>query len=391
MDAEVVVVGAGPVGLLLALELVRGGVVPVVLEALSQPSTLPKANGIVGRAVPVLHERGLYRALTGRRRPRPAPRFMYGGFAVDLRRLHDNPVHILPVPQRRLEAVLAEQAASAGVVIRRGHRVSGLTQDQAGVTVAVAGPAGGYSLRSAYLVGCDGAHSAVRKAAGIGFPGAVNDAVVSRSAHVVLPNGALTPVSGRWRGPGGPYRPFLFHRTPHGAFSFARFQGAPHLVTTLEWDDDDVDDSVPMTVGELRASLGRVLGQELAITPPPAGTGPHVLRRAVARHSRVADRYRAGRVLLAGDAAHVVAGIGGPGLNLGMLDAVDLAGRLTSGGLDGYDQARRPYAEQVLDHAAEQSALLGPGPETDARRERFAARLATEAGLREVAEAIAGG
>jgi len=390
MDGEVAVVGAGPVGLLLALELVRGGVVPVVLEALPQPSDLPKANGIVGRAVPVLHERGLYRALTGRQRPRPAARFMYGGFAVDLRRLRDNPVHILPVPQRRLEAVLAVRAADAGVPVRRGHRVSGLSQDDSGVTVTVDGPDGPYSLRCAYLIGCDGAHSVVRKAAGIGFPGAVNDAVVSRSAHVVLPKGALTPVSGRLRAPGGPYRPFLFHRTPHGVFSFARFPGAPHLMTALEWDAS-VDDSVPMTIGELRASLGRILGQDLAITPPPDGTGPHVLRRAVARHSRIADRYRAGRVLLAGDAAHVVAGIGGPGLNLGMLDAVDLAGRLISGGLDGYDQTRRPYAERVLDHAAEQSALLGPGPETDARRERFAARLATEAGIREVAEAIAGG
>jgi 2-polyprenyl-6-methoxyphenol hydroxylase-like FAD-dependent oxidoreductase len=172
-------------------------------------------------------------------------------------------------------------------------------------------------------------------------------------------------------------------------FSFARFPGAPHLMTTLEWDAG-LDDSVPMTVGELRASLGRVLGQDLAIAPP-AGAGPHVLRRAVARHSRIADRYQAGRVLLAGDAAHVVAGIGGPALNLGMLDAVDLAGRLINGGLEGYDQARRPPAERVLEHAAEQSALLRPGPETDARRERFAARLATEAGLREVAEAIAGG
>jgi 2-polyprenyl-6-methoxyphenol hydroxylase-like FAD-dependent oxidoreductase len=320
---------------------------------------------------------------------------MYGGFAVDLRRLRDNPVRILPVPQRRLEAVLAERVAAAGVVIRRGHSVTGLRQDGSGVTVTVDGPSGPYSLRCAYLVGCDGAHSVVRKAAGIGFPGAVNDAVVSRSAHVVLPRGALTPLGGRLRAPGGPYRPYLFHRTPHGVFSFARFPGAPHLMTTLEWDaagsaSASVDDSVPMTVGELRASLGRVLGQDLAIAPP-AGTGPHVLRRAVARHSRIADRYQAGRVLLAGDAAHVVAGIGGPALNLGMLDAVDLAGRLTSGGLEGYDQARRPYAERVIEHAAEQSALLGPGPETDARREQFAARLATEAGLREVAEAIAGG
>ncbi|GAA1852738.1 FAD-dependent monooxygenase [Asanoa iriomotensis] len=385
---DVVVVGAGPVGLMVAFELARLGVQPVVLEALPAPSLEPKANGIVGCAVPLLHSRGSYAPLGGRGRvPRPAPRFMYGGFPLDLRRLPDNPVYVLPVPQRRLEAVLA---ASAGVPVRRGHTVSGIAPDASGVTVSVEGPSGAYSLRCAYLVGCDGAHSLVRKAAGIGFPGVSDDGVVSRSAHVVLPRRALTRFTGRLRGPGGPYRPYLFHRTPHGVFSFARFGSGPHLLTTLEWGGS-VDETVPMRVGELRSSLRRVLGVEVAFGAPPAAGGPYVLRRSTARQNRVASSYAAGRVLLAGDAAHVVAGFGGPLLNLGLLDAVDLAARLRRGDVSGYDAARRPFAERVLASSAEQSALLAPGPEVDAARSLFAASLRTEAGLRRVADTIAGG
>lgn len=386
----VVVVGAGPVGLMLALELVRLGVRPVVLEALPRPSLEPKANGIVGRAVPLLHARGLYQELSGRRRPRPAPRFMYGGFPLDLRRLRDNPVYLLPVPQWRLESVLAARLDAAGVAVRRGHAVSAVVPGLSGVTVDVDGPSGAYSLRASYLVGCDGAHSLVRKAAGIGFPGVSDDGVVSRSAHVVVPRRALTPFTGRLRGPGGPYRPYLFNRTPHGVFSFARFGRGPHLVTTLEWGGT-VDEAAPMTIGELRASLGRVLGREVALAPPAAGTGPHVLRRSGARQNRLASCYRSGRVLLAGDAAHVVAGFGGPLLNLGLLDAVDLAGRLSRGDVSGYDDARRPHAQRVLASSAEQAALLAPGAATDARRASFARYLATSAGLRRVADTIAGG
>ncbi|SNS58642.1 2-polyprenyl-6-methoxyphenol hydroxylase [Asanoa hainanensis] len=366
----VVVVGAGPVGLMLASELVRSGVRPVVLEALPSPSVAPKANGVVGLAVPLLYDRGLF--------PRrgPAPRFMYGGFPLDLRRLPDNPVYVQPVPQRSLESVLASHA---GVPVRRGHTVVGLRPASSGVTVSVSGPAGSYTIDASYVVGCDGAHSRVRKAAGIGFPGVSDSRVVSRSAHVSL------PLSFRL----GRHRPYLFHRTPHGVFSYARFGRGPHLVTTLEWSSP-VDSDAPVTLDEVRLSLGRVLGRSVRLGAP-SGPGPHVLRRSTARQNRIASSYVSGRVLLAGDAAHVVAGFGGPLLNLGLLDAVDLAPRLASNDVSGYDAARRPWAERVLASSAEQAALLSPGAETDARRAEFARYLATPSGLRRVASTIAGG
>ncbi|GIF76088.1 FAD-dependent oxidoreductase [Asanoa siamensis] len=371
------IVGAGPVGLMVARELARLGVPHVVLEALARPSELPKANGIVGRAVPLL--RPLFPGA------RPAPRFMYGGFALDLRRLRDNPVWVLPVPQRRLEEVLA-----VGVPVRRGHTVGGLVADPAGIEVSVEGPSGAYTLRGSYVVGCDGAHSFVRKAAGISFDGSSDDGVVTRSAHVVLPRRALTRVRGLLRAPGVPYRPYLFHRTAGGVFSFARFGGGPHLVTTLEWGAGH-DETAPMTVGELRESLARVLGSPVLLGSPPASGGPYVLRRATSRQNRIASSYRAGRVLLAGDAAHVVAGFGGPALNLGLFDAVELAGRLARDDVSGYDEARRPFAQRVLASAREQAELLAPGPSTDALRVRFAAYLRTPEGLRRVADTIGGG
>ncbi|GIF63139.1 FAD-dependent oxidoreductase [Asanoa ishikariensis] len=373
----VVVVGAGPVGLMLASELSRSGVRPLVLEALPSPSLSLKANGVVGRSVPLLYERGLF--------PRrgPAPRFMYGGFPLDLRRLRDNPVYVQPVPQRELESLLASRA---GVPVHRGHTVVALRPSSDRVLVSVEGPSGPYTVDASYVVGCDGAHSMMRKAAGLGFPGVSDDRVVSRSAHVVLP---LTFFRRRLRGPGGPYRPYLFHRTPQGVFSFARFGRGPHLVTTLEWDAT-VDETVPVTVDEVRQSLGRVLGRSVRFAAP-AGPGPHVLRRSTARQNRLASSYASGRVLLAGDAAHVVAGFGGPLLNLGLLDAVDLASRLARDDVSGYDAARRPWAERVLASSAEQAALLSPGAETDARRAEFARYLALPEGLKRVADTIAGG
>jgi 2-polyprenyl-6-methoxyphenol hydroxylase-like FAD-dependent oxidoreductase len=388
---DVVVVGAGPVGLMLAGELAEAGRRPVVLEALPEPSRAPKANGLVGDIVRVLDERGLYGQLAGQpdAHPRPVSRFMYGGFALDLRGLPDNPLHVLAVPQRRLEEVLASRATRLGVEVRRGHAVSGLTQDVDGVTVAIDGPDGPYRLRAAHVVGCDGAHSRVRKAAGIGFPGTTKDDAVTRSAHVRLPRRALTPITGRLRGPGGPYRPFLVHRTPRGVLSFARFHSGPFLVTTTEWSSDAVGEAVPVSVDELRASLGRVLGRDVALAAPD-GPGPFVLRRSASRHTRVAERYRVGRVFLAGDAAHVIAAFGGAGLNLGLADAVDLAARLARGDPAGYEDARRPSAESVVAQAEEQAALLAPGPEVDARRARFAVALTDPTFRLRLAAAIAG-
>lgn len=414
MDTDVVISGGGPTGLLLAAELRLGGARVTVLERRAEPDPVPRANGLVGQVVEVLHHRGLYRPLARhdrgpaawlRRRftgaygdrPHPAPVFSYAGFRLPLRRLRHSPLQLLAVPQLRLEQILEQRARELGTRLRRGHALAGLTQDATGVTAHVDGPDGRYDLRAAYLVGCDGAHSTVRKAAGIGFPGETSRDVVIRMAHVVLPRAARTG-SGALHGPGGlTYRPYQLHRTAHGAFSFASFLPGVHVLSTHEWDADPGDET-PMSFAEARASLARVVGADVPVQEPPAGDRPWILRRLTDRNSRVADPYRAGRVFVAGDAAHVFAGFGGSNLNLGLQDAVNLAWKLAAAVrgqapaelLDSYQSERAPLARRTLEHNRAQGELMAPGEQVDAAREVFAARLREPEFLRGIAEEIAG-
>jgi 2-polyprenyl-6-methoxyphenol hydroxylase-like FAD-dependent oxidoreductase len=406
VEVDVAIAGGGPNGLMLACELRLGGARPVVLERLPERSAVPKANGLVGQVVRVLDARGLYGRLAGAGGvppvPTPAPAFMFGGLPLDLRRLDPNPLYVLPVPQRYLEGVLEERARELGAEIRRGHEVAGFSQDGDGVTVDVRGPDGAYRLRARYLVGCDGAHSVVRKGADIGFPGVTTEDVTSRSAHVVLPAGLLVPETGELALPGaGRLRPFAYHRTARGVFVFASFQSGALLVTTLEWGQPrpagDAGDEVPMTVAELRDSVRRVLGEDLPMEAP-SGPGPYVLRRLASRNTRQADRYRVGRVLVAGDAAHVHAATGGPGLNLGLQDVVNLGWKLAAevrgwappGLLDTYHRERQPVGERVVMQTQAQLALLTPGGEVTALRVLFGELLQQEPNLRYVADLLAG-
>jgi len=188
MDAEVVIAGAGPNGLMLASELRLAGVRPIVLEKLPERSTVPRANGLVGQVVRMLDRRGLYERLSGTPGPpRPAPGFVFGAMPLPLDRLEENPVYLLQVPQARIEEVLQERALELGVEIRRGHELAGFTQDADGVTVTLSGPDGEYQLRAGYLVGADGGHSRTRKLAGIDFPGVTNDSMVSRTGSAAVP------------------------------------------------------------------------------------------------------------------------------------------------------------------------------------------------------------
>ncbi len=169
---QVVIAGGGPNGLMLACELKLAGVSPIVLERLPERSTEPRANGLVGQVVRMLDRRGLYERLSGNQSPpTPAPGFVFGALPLNLSVLDENPVYLLPVPQRRIEEVLQERALELGVEIRRGHELTGFDQDAAAVTLQIAGPDGPYELVAQYLVGADGGHSLTRKLAGIDFPG----------------------------------------------------------------------------------------------------------------------------------------------------------------------------------------------------------------------------
>jgi 2-polyprenyl-6-methoxyphenol hydroxylase-like FAD-dependent oxidoreductase len=182
MSHDVVIVGAGPNGLLMASELALAGVDAVVLERLPERSAQPKANGVVGRVVEALDRRGIYELFSGQEGPpRPAQRFMFGALPLDLTRLPGHSVHALPIPQRRMEELLEERAAALGVRIRRGNEVTAIHQTPDTVTIDVVGPTGPYRLDARYLVAADGGTSAIRKQLGIEFPGITDAPATSAS------------------------------------------------------------------------------------------------------------------------------------------------------------------------------------------------------------------
>jgi hypothetical protein len=152
-----------------------------------------------------------------------------------------------------------------------------------------------------------------------------------------------------------------------------------------------------MTLDELRDSARRVLGVDLPVEPPP-GPGPHALRRIAGQNTRQADRYRAGNIFLVGDSAHVHSAMGGPGLNLGMQDAVNLGWKLAAtvngwapaGLLDTYQSERYPVGERVMMHSMSQTALFGPGPEIAALRKLFNELLQQPSVAEHMAHLLAG-
>jgi 2-polyprenyl-6-methoxyphenol hydroxylase-like FAD-dependent oxidoreductase len=371
---DVVVSGAGPNGLMLACELALGGVHPIVLDVLPEPSPEPRANGLVGQVIRMLDMRGLYRDFTGAPEP-PAPiaNFIFSGIPVSFAGLADNPMYSLLIPQPHLVRLLAKRAQDLGVEIRWGHELTELAQHDGGVSLKVAASGGAYELRTEYLVGADGGHSRVRKSVGIGFPGRTTP-MVTRIAQVDISDQLRTDDGGIII-PGLGRLPFGHSRLEGGGFAYGALASGHPVIATMEFDTDLVPDDTPMTLAELSESLRRVLGVDLPFEPP-RGPGPHALRRINSVNTRQADRYREGNVLLLGDAAHVHSAMGGPGLNLGLQDAFNLGWKLAATVnrwaptelLDTYYTERHAVGQRVMMHSMSQTALMAPGAEVAALR-----------------------
>ncbi|SHM95280.1 FAD-dependent monooxygenase [Streptomyces yunnanensis] len=392
MDADVIVVGAGPTGLMLAGELRLAGVRPLVLERKPQRRDTPKAGGLGGQVLQLLSYRGLLERFEAAcTDPVPAPRFPFGGVHLDFTRLTDPPMHALPLPQPRLELLLEERAGELGVDIRRGHEVTGVSQDDAVVTVEVRGPDGPQQVSARYLVGCDGARSRVRDRAGIPFPGTTYPEV-NRLAQITLPDTVTVLGNGGLDVPGFGTIAAGFTQTDRGLFAVGASPDSQVVsLYTTEDETTEYDDDTPMTVTELQDSIRRVLGAEL-----PLGE-PHRLSRFTFQ-ARQAERFRDGRILLAGDAAHLFPATG-VALNAGMLDAVNLAwklaadihGRAPIGLLDTYHDERQLAAARTMLHTRAQVALRrGHDPAAEALREVFQELLVDEQPLRRMGALLAG-
>jgi 2-polyprenyl-6-methoxyphenol hydroxylase-like FAD-dependent oxidoreductase len=405
---DVVIAGAGPNGLMLAGELGLAGIRPVVLEPLTGPNPQRRANGITGQAVRLLDHRGLYSVVSGTSDPpQPSPWAMFAAMALNLTGVPDPQHFMVPIQQPRLVQILAERVGDVAD-LRWGHRLIGFDQRADGVVVHVDGPDGRYELPATYLVGADGGTSPTRKLAGIDFPGMTSHDAVARMAFgVAPPDDWVDPVTGALDIPGwGRVPPTLFHRAEHGVFACRQLAGRSMLIT-LELDqsaqEDRVDDNdeayneEPVSLAEIEASVKRVLGADVPLHPvsPDAELD---LRRFYGINSRIASRYRSGRVFLVGDAAHVHSPLGGPGLNLGLQDAVNLGwklGAVIAGGadpalLDTYETERRPAAQRVIMHSRAQLALVRPGTEITALRALVAELLDDTSNAKRVSDLLSG-
>ncbi|MFE3059039.1 FAD-dependent monooxygenase [Nocardia sp. NPDC059239] len=395
---DIVIAGAGPNGLMLACELALAGLRPIVLDRLPAPSPEPKANGLAGQVVRVLDMRGLYGAFSGSpAAPAPAPRYIFGGLPLDLTAVQPNPVHLVFKPQPEMVEILTKRAIDLGVDLRWGHELTGIEPAGDQVTVTVSAPDGPYPLTARFLVGADGGKSLVRKRIGIEFPGITSDGHVSRVGHATLPD-EFRSGDGAIEIPGVGRFGLGHHRLERGIFIYAELDPGRPIIGTMEFQGgEQFSDDEPLTFAELRESVERVLGAPLPITPPP-GPGPHTLRRTIGQNTRVAQHYRRGAVLLLGDAAHVHSAMGGPGLNLGLQDTVNLGWKLAAeirgwapeGLLDTYESERHPVAERVVMYSLSQAALVSPGPEITALRELFGELLRLPAAAAHIAGLLAG-
>ncbi|MER7351132.1 FAD-dependent monooxygenase [Streptomyces aurantiacus] len=355
MDTDVVIAGAGPTGLMLACELRLAGVDVVVVERLAERTGESRAGGMHSRTLEVLDQRGVLDRFLAVGELQPVGHF--SGLWLDFDESESRHPYPLMILQNVIERLLEEWGTELGVRVRRSAEVTGIQQDEDGVTVELGAAEGApETLRARYLVGCDGGRSTVRKLAGIDFPG-TPATMTALIGDVELPD---LPEDYVW-----------VRRVPGGDFSAIAFEPGWYRVITSDYENVS-DRDEPATFEQLRESLVRLAGTDFGMHSP----------RWVSKFgdaARQAAQYRDGRVLLAGDAAHIHFPAGGQGLNMGVQDAVNLGWKLASvvrgqapeSLLDSYHAERHPVAERVLHNTRAQSALARPGAQTDALREVF--------------------
>lgn len=354
MDAPVIVVGAGPAGLVLAAELRLGGVEVIVLDRLKEPSGESRGLGFTARTMELFDQRGLlprFGAIES------SPLGHFGGIPLDYGVLEGAHFGARGIPQARIEAILGEWAAELGVQVMRGWEASGLTDDGGGVDLEAEGPAGPRRLRSRFVVGCDGGRSFVRRAAGFDFPG------TNATIEMFLADVAGCNLRARQIGekkPGG-----MVMCAPQG-------EGVDRIIV-CERGTPPRQRTEPPSFPEVADAWERLTGEDIH-----GGTPLWVSSFGDA--TRQATEYRRGSVLLAGDAAHTHLPAGGQGLSVSVQDAMNLGWKLaaTVRGwapptlLDSYHAERHPAGARLLMNTRAQGFLYLGGAEVEPLRTVFA-------------------
>ncbi|MFR9676348.1 rifampin monooxygenase [Streptomyces sp. TR06-5] len=347
--ADVIVVGGGPTGMMLAGELRLHGVRVLVLEKETEPAAYVRSLGLHARSIEVMAQRGLLERFLEHGTTYPLGGLFAGMMKPPVERLDTAHGYILGIPQPLTDRLLSEWAAELGAGIRRGSELTGLSQDEGGVTAELAD---GTLLRARHLVGCDGGRSTVRRLLGVGFPGEPSRVeTLLGEMEVTAPPEKVAEVVAEVR-------------KTQLRFGLGPVRNGVHRVV-VPAEGVAEDRAVPPTLEEFRQQLRAVAGTDFGVHAP----------RWLSRFgdaTRLAERYRVGRVLLAGDAAHIHPPTGGQGLNLGIQDAFNLGWKLAAevagwapeGLLDSYHAERHPVAADVLENTRAQMHLMStdPGP-----------------------------
>ncbi|MCA1838283.1 MAG: FAD-dependent monooxygenase, partial [Actinobacteria bacterium] len=365
-EHAVVIAGGGPTGLMLAGELALAGVdVAVVERRATQDLPGSRAGGLHSRTIEILDQRGIAdRFLAEGQKAQVAG---FGAARLDISDFPTRHPYGLGLWQKHIERILAGWVGELPVTFYRGREVTGFTQDDTGVDVQLSD---GESLRAQYLVGCDGGRSLVRKAAGIDFPG-WDPTTSSLLAEVEM---SEEPPLGIRRTPSGTHAlGKVEYEIKDGEVVYGKGGTVGVMLTEAR-----VGTSEP-TLRDLSEGLIAVYGTDYGIHSPSWIT-------RFTDMTRQAAAYRKGRVLLAGDAAHVHSPVGGQGLNTGVQDAVNLGWKLAQvvkktspeSLLDTYHTERHPVAARVLRKTMAQTALMRPDDRIEALRDTVAELLSMD-------------
>jgi 2-polyprenyl-6-methoxyphenol hydroxylase-like FAD-dependent oxidoreductase len=366
---DVLVAGAGPTGLMVAFELGRARIDVLVLERDARPTTQSKALGLQPRSVEVLADRGMLAALEPHALAR-LPAGHFSGIPIDYTDLPTPFPYQLGVEQAQVGAVIEARLRTP---VLRGAAVEAVAQDPDGVTVT----AGGREHRARWLVAADGGHSAVRTLLGAAFPGT--------SARISLVVADLTLA----RKPAGLADGWELPSAPSGFL--LPLSGGRYRVIVAGEEQQRIDRAAPVTADEVQRALTAAHG-------PGIEVGEVLWASRFGDAARQLEHYRHGRVLFAGDAAHVHLPVGGQGLNLGLQDAVNLGWKLAAqvrghapvGLLDSYHDERHPVAARVLVSTRAQGVLGVPDPDIATVRQVVGELLAVPEARRAVAAELSG-